>query len=34
MHIEKFLKHKELNPRKTHEHIMDTQGASDERKKK
>jgi hypothetical protein len=34
MHIENFLKHKELNPWKKHEHIMDTQGASDKRRKK
>jgi hypothetical protein len=33
MHIENFLRHKELNPWKKHEHIIDTQGASDTRRK-
>jgi hypothetical protein len=34
MHIENFLKHKELNPWKKHEPIMNTQGASDKIRKK
>jgi hypothetical protein len=34
MHIENILRHKELNPSKKHEHIMDTQGASNKRRKK
>jgi hypothetical protein len=33
MHIENILRFKELNPWKKHEHIMDTQGASDKRRK-
>jgi hypothetical protein len=34
MHIKNILRHKELNPWKKHEHIMDAQGASDKRMKK
>jgi hypothetical protein len=34
MYIKNILRHKDINPWKKHEHIMDTQGASDKRKKK
>jgi hypothetical protein len=31
MHIKNILRHKELNLWNKHEHIMDTQGASDKK---
>jgi hypothetical protein len=34
MHIKNILRHKELNPWKKLEQIMDTQGASDKTRKK